>query len=264
VEIIKHTAAELVLCDRWSSSAKNAIVTCCAIFSAIPAIIMVNMIAATGVMKLSCQRIDPAQIRCVQSESTLLGLWPKKPKSYNYISEAGLQYGHDTLVLWLSTASGSVEMEQAISLQGEMQETADKINEFIKSDRSTLLIQHDRRLNPLLIAGIVFASIVPATGMRIVYAVLFSSQTITLDKASNQMLLEIVTGKRTVSSTSPITEITDFAIDTRTDGDGDTLYYLKIVPQSVYPHHIIVSADRTKVEEMQSTIQSFLDSTNEG
>jgi hypothetical protein len=245
VKIVKHTDLQLVVCEPASCIYQLIAIAHGVLFVGIPTFWILLTVANTGVMKLSCQRIIPSQIRCKQSDSVFFGLRTLAPKSYDQVLGAGLKQSQQgtrrsstTHEIVLTTAGGSVNMIQTSNMVQEMQGTVDEINKFIESGRPALFVRHDRRFYPSVIVLLAVMGTVSGIGMFKTRLILSSDQIITFDKTAGQVTF--TTGG--IQQKWPlIAGITGLTVNKKTYRSGNTLYFLDMTPKADYPYHITVT-----------------------
>ncbi|GGA26338.1 hypothetical protein [Okeania sp. KiyG1] len=235
-----------------------------------------------GVIKVSCQRVEPTQVNCQVNNSEYLGLIPYSSTSLTRVAEAKFNSRKsqdsdgDTsfdYFVTLVTQTG----EEVVSWQGnsysngihgspqEMNEMATKINTFINnSTESSLLIQYDlgwkkENLIPLAI-GITFLGI----GVLLLYAS-FYLKIITLNKSERQLTYKIYSLLGIKTKHYSFAQIKELILDSYTDSDGDKSCSLELVLPAENQNHqfkiplILYDSDIEKVKKLANVVANFID-----
>jgi hypothetical protein len=262
MQIIENSNSQLILQNRPGQANKSLAGVCAALFIGMPLWWMGDIAVNLGVIQLVCDRLSSTQVHCKKHESKLIGLIPWSAESLEPITHAAFQVQETKYTVDLigtQQVIGTIQ-NPTMLMEGDpaaMQQTVDQINAFIQSDRTTVVIQQDQRLDPQLLWIILFFSLFIGSDVAAIYICLKSEQ-LTFDRASNQITRELSTifGQR--SQTYLIRGISDIMINTRTDNDGDIIHDLNILPKHLYPHHVMRSMNRAEVEAIQGAIRDFL------
>lgn len=272
MQIVKQTPSELSLKNQSSPLRKGFISLWALLFAGIPLAMMGFWIYGLGVIQLSCQRVEPTQVRCDRTQSRLLGFMPGPSESFDQVTAAKMKtaIGHDsdsvrTIDNWvvLQTANGEATyVEDPVRINGrkgsaqEMQAIAEQITQFLTSEQATLTLQRDLRFrlgNSIFPLG--FMGLFVLLGGTVVHFS-FRFEELIFDKNTQQFhcIRHTLMGKKTWQC--PLSEIEDVAVDVRIDSNGDAFYALKLMPQQ--GKQALIPGPKSHVEEASSIIRAFL------
>ncbi|NET41611.1 hypothetical protein [Okeania sp. SIO2B3] len=241
MEVVQETEKEIIFQDRSSFG-------CVFLFLVFPFVLRslglsLLILSEMGVIKVSCQRVEPTQVNCQVNSSKYLGLIQGSSNSLTRVTEAKFNsqndsYGSNYFVT-LVTQTG----KEVVSWQGnsytngvkgypqEMNEMVEKINTFIKnSTEPSLLIQYDIRWkwkNLMSLAlNITFIGIAVLLLGKPYYL-----KIITLNKSEGQLTYKIssLLGLYTKTKHYSFAQIKELILDSDTNSDGDKFYSLELV-----------------------------------
>lgn len=276
LEIVKQTEKELVLKSKFFYG-------CFVFFVFLPigmplfmnlAIILWEM----GVIRVSCQRVEPTQVNCQVNQSRYLGLTQDASTSLTQVTEAKFNFqnsqdsdGNTQLdyFMTLLTQKGKeiVAWQGASSFNGvkgypqEMNEMARKISTFINnSTESSLVIQYDLRWKKENLISLV---ITPFLGIGILLLYMSCRETVIFSKSDQRL------NYKTFSSSAGIkikncsfAQIKELIIESDTDSDENTYYSLKLVlpaKNNLSKVTLISDSDIEKVRKLANIVGNFIE-----
>lgn len=277
MQIVKQTSSELSLKNQPSHLNKGFISLWALLFSGIPLVMMGAWLYGLGVTQLSCQRVEPTQVRCDRTQSRLLGVLPGPTTTFDQVTGAAMKTatvtnsdGARIIDHWvvLETPNGEVTyVEDPIRINGrkgapdEMQTITDQLSGFIISDQASLTIQRDLRFrlgNSIFPLG--FMGLFVLIGSTVVYFS-FRSEELVFDKNTRQFRYSRQTLLGRKNWQCSLNEIQDVIVNVQTDRNGDSIYALKLFPQHGKPD--LIPGPKHHVETACNTIRAFLHSQSE-
>ena len=274
MKIIKQSFSELVLKSRPDVVGKYL----AAIFIIFPPMIIFpifHQISITTLLK--CKRVEPTQVSCEKQESSFFGLVEQPPirfsqvKSAKFTTEEGIDSEGDVdsvaeryIDNWVTlvTSSGEVTaVKDFVYVNGvrgsasEMLLIVTQINNFIQSNQPSLQIQRGSFGLSLLLLGFLLSF--PLAGIHL-FLISSRCEIIVFDKNNHRLIREqkSLLGKK--YRYYSLDEIKEVDIETKTDSDNDTFYYLQLLPKSTHKRILMWSRSLPEVENIQIAIRDFL------
>ncbi|NEP77986.1 MAG: hypothetical protein F6K39_07240 [Okeania sp. SIO3B3] len=270
MEIVQQTEKEIVLKDKLSSHLFELLFL--VPFIAGPLFFISIILSQMGVIKASCQRVEPTQVNCQVNKSKYLGLIPGYSTSLTRVKEAKLNSQEkknsdgDTYFDYFVTLVSQTEKEVVSWWDNhqEMMEMVVKINTFINySTESSLLIQYDRRWKwinlPFLAFPIIFLAAVISSAYPSSYL-----QTLILNKSERQLTYKVFSLLGIKTKHYSFAQIKELILENDTDIDGDKFYRLKVVLPSENQNNqlkitLIFDSDIEKVKKPANIVADFIE-----
>ncbi|MEO1134828.1 MAG: hypothetical protein AAFX40_19275 [Cyanobacteria bacterium J06639_1] len=278
MNILKQTSSELVLNHRPSVGTRLFMVVWSLGFVGIPLLMLGGLAYGLGITRLSCRRLEVQQVRCDRQTSNLMGLVKQPPETFLQVtaartkskrewvddSENGRQLHVDNWVV-LDTERGEVTiLEDAVRVNGtrgsesDMQQIANEIDSFLRSDRQSLDIVRDLRFRlGQSLLPIAFISIFPIVGGAVIFSV-FASETWQFDGIKRQLVRDRQTLLGTRTWKLPFHRIRDVTLNTNTGSDGDTTYQVELVLDRDGNKTTPSTSNRHAAEVARDAIRTFL------
>ncbi|MDY7002548.1 MAG: hypothetical protein SWX82_00875 [Cyanobacteriota bacterium] len=269
MEIVKQTEKELVLKDSLSSRLFGLLFF--APFIALPLFFVSTILSEMGVIKVSCQRVEPTQVNCQVNSSKYLGFIQGYSTSLNRVKEAkfnsrkrvdsdGDTY-FDYFVTLVSQTGKEVVSLPDDSYPQEMIEMGVKINKFINySTEPSLLIQYDLRRKNLLPLAINITLI----AIEILIVAVLYLRTVILDKSERQLTYQESSLLGTYTKHYSFAQIKEFILENSTDIDGDQSRKLKIVLPAENQNDrrevtLIKGFEIEEIKKLANTVADFIE-----
>lgn len=279
MEILKQTHSELVLRNRPSRSTTVFMAFWSALFIGVPLAMIGGLAYNVGVTRLTCDRVEPAQVRCDRQQSKLFDSIRPPAESYDRVTaarvktERGWEWksNRDRRVpiednwVALETSRGEVAfVEDVVRVNGtrgsaaEMQAIANDINTFLRSDRESLSLRRDLRLRlGQTVAPMAFLSLFPLLGGAVFFAVL-QTEVLTFDGTMRRLRSHRQTLLGAKTWDLPFHHIRDVTLDVHTDSDGDSTYTLKLMLDRGETKKLRSTQHRRAAEVACNAIRAFL------
>ncbi|GGA26322.1 hypothetical protein [Okeania sp. KiyG1] len=224
MEIVKCTGKEIVLKDELSTRFAASLVF---VFPwiGIPLLISLIILSEMGVIKASCQRVEPTQVNCQVNSSKYLGLIQGSSTSLTRVKEAKFNSQNDSdgsnYFVTLVTQTG----KEVVSWQGnsyqEMNQMVAKINTFINnSNDPSLLIQYDLRWKEKNLVNLAICIPFIAIGILLLYAV-FYLKTLILNKSERQLTYKVFSLLGSKTKHYSFAQIQKLILESYTNSDED-------------------------------------------
>jgi hypothetical protein len=272
MKVIRQTSSELVLYHQPSFGQIIFAIILASIFMGLPFLAICMILFNVGVTTVSCQRIEPGEVNCKKQQSKLFGLVQqqfillKQVKSAKFESKESIDSDGarpTSYQVTVATRTGDVRLiENYVNSSldktspSEMQAIANRLNTFIQSNQSSLVIERDIRgdLNQsaLPVATIGFFELIGG-----IIFLFFQSETFTFDKKSNRLAYKRRTLLGQTYQYHPLNSVKGTYIETDTNGDSDT-HILRLLPETIYQRRVMLSSNLQKVQKIQDIIRSFL------
>ncbi|NEP82412.1 MAG: hypothetical protein F6K17_26200 [Okeania sp. SIO3C4] len=279
MEIVKQTEKEIVFKVKENFLDHFIPLLLIAPFIALPLFFASAILSEMGVIKVSCQRVEPTQVNCQVNSSKYLGLIQGSSTSLNSVAEATLNsqsdiYGSNYFVTLVSQTG-----KEVVSLQGnlhtnsfkgfppEMLEITTKINKFINnSTEPSLLIQYDLRWKWDNLLFLAFSIIFLGAVILFVYKI-FNLETLILIKSEKQLTYKVYSllGLCTKTKHYSFAQIKELILDIYTDSDYEYKFYsLKIVLPAENQNHqreVTLTRDYSieKVKKLANFVADFIE-----
>ncbi|MDY7002547.1 MAG: hypothetical protein SWX82_00870 [Cyanobacteriota bacterium] len=264
MEIVKQTEKELVLKDSLSS---RFVASLLFVFPwiGIPLFFASAILSEMGVIKASCQRVEPTQVNCQVNKSKYLGLIQGYSTSLNRVKEAKFNSQNDSdgsnyfVTLVTQTGKEVVSLPDNSYTNGvkgypqEMNQMATKINTFINNSTDpSLLIQYDLRWKEENLISLAVCIPFIGIGILLLYPA-FYLETLILNKRERQLTYKVFSLLGTKTKHYSFAQIKELILESDTDSDGDKSYRLKLVLPAESQNHqlkITIISD-SRIEEVK-------------
>ncbi|MDY7002549.1 MAG: hypothetical protein SWX82_00880 [Cyanobacteriota bacterium] len=266
MEIVKQTEKELALKDNLFDYYAISLFFVSP-FIAVSLLITSTILSKMGVIKASCQRVEPTQVNCQVNKSNYLGLIPGSSTSLTRVTEAKLNSQKkkdndaDTYSDYFVTLVSQTGKE-VVSWWDDPQEIMEmvvKINTFINySTEPSLLIQYDLRWKwrNILLLAIGITSI----GTEILVLAVLYLKTLILNKSERKLTYKICSLLKLYTETKhySFAQIQELILE----NDENQVYELKLVlPPENHQREIslIKDSDVEKVKKLANFVADFIE-----
>jgi hypothetical protein len=254
LNIVRENTTELELKSRNPFIVRIFILFWACGFAGIPLFALLTIVPEIGATRLTCQRIEPTQVECIQSKSRYLGASSTIIKSIKPTLQAQfntqeiLETDGDRMVRsWLSlrTDSGETKIIEDLYNKVSGDDSRAKQIEAIASQVQTFLNSQSPKITLVLednwqqgIQFSLFLSIFPLLAALVLY-LSFRSHTVILDKMSDHYTHKIHTLLGTRIKTHRLDEIQRIEVRERTN-DGSKYAILAIKLRSGMAYKLII------------------------
>ncbi len=231
------------------------------LFSGIPLLMMLFMIASSGVERLSCNKIEPKIASCQLSRSTFMGLKKGDLTSIEQVQGARFETSQTT------DSDGDpmtvnkvflVTKEGEILLENESVQNANSFNQYIQTSTGELVIEKDNRLS--FFGRMFFLSLFLVIGFGVMSTVLrcFIFETYIFDKDASTLTLK----KRGIwvneVAERSLSEISEVKLET-IYGENGMLYKVCLLMDEGDRLSLGGSSNQKEQQKIADWIHSYLD-----
>jgi ABC-type multidrug transport system fused ATPase/permease subunit len=249
MSIIKQTKSEVLInITSMSPSTKFWGVGFIIVSFMIPLLIVCFMLSAVGVTKLTCDRLEPQQVKCQFSQSRYLGLISVRDSTYKNViatsirkeekvrtvksEDSSIQETYFVYFLRLQTKTGEHDVYNVNDIDN-IQPINDDLNKFLNSQQSSFSFINDGRFNISLYVFILVLFLISAivfwTLSLIFFFLTFYSSEIILNKSRNTFTHKHGFLSQQWFDRVPLTDILKVEVQEFTDSEDKTKSFRAVI-----------------------------------